>query len=67
MKLINRTKGEHMIFPHILKTTEPSMFIKAILGKKEFQRYEGTENWEEEDEYEFEETETLDITEKYDL
>lgn len=41
-----------MLFPHILRTTEPEEFIKAIITRK----YPGTENWSEEDEYEFRET-----------
>lgn len=52
MKLINITKKEHMLFPHILKTTEPEDFIQAIIEKK----YEGTENWSVDDQYNFEET-----------
>lgn len=52
MKLINRSRGEHFLFPHILKTTEPEKFIRAVLDNK----YEGMEKWEADDDYEFEET-----------
>ncbi len=52
MKVINITKKEHMLFPHILRTEAPEDFIEAIIERK----YEGTENWSTDDLYNFEET-----------